>query len=44
MIGMVRRNRRLQFEVNLRAVKAARLHISAELLQMASRVIGNDTP
>ena len=44
MIGMFRHNNHLYFEVNLRAIRAARLHISAELLQMADRIIGNNTP
>jgi len=44
MIGMFRRNHRLRFAVNLQAVDAAHLHISAELLQMATRVIGGERP
>ncbi|RMH51490.1 MAG: YfiR family protein, partial [Zetaproteobacteria bacterium] len=39
MIGLYRRNRRLRFAVNLQAVRAVGLHLSAELLQMADRVV-----
>jgi len=42
MIGLVRRNHRLRFEVNLTAVHHANMRISAELLQMAIRIIGTN--
>jgi len=44
MIGLIRRNHRLRFEINETAAHQAKLHISAELLQMATRVIGSNTP
>ncbi len=44
MIGLFRRNQKLRFDVNLAAAKRAGLHISAELLQMASKVIGATKP
>ncbi|MDQ6965254.1 MAG: YfiR family protein [Mariprofundales bacterium] len=42
MIGFVRRNDHLHFEINLHAFQRARLHVSAEMLQMALRVVGRD--
>jgi len=44
MIGLIRRNHRLRFEINERAVDQAKLKISAELLQMAIRIIGHNAP
>lgn len=40
MIGLVRDGRRVGFEVDLKAVKAARLHIGAQLLKLAKKVKG----
>lgn len=40
MVGLVRDERRVGFEVDLKAVKAARLHIGAQLLKLAKRVKG----
>lgn len=40
MVGLVRDGRRVGFEVDLKAVKAARLHISAQLLKLAKKVKG----
>ncbi|MDX8413912.1 MAG: YfiR family protein, partial [Mariprofundales bacterium] len=44
VIGMIRRNHRLRFEINLTAAHQAKLHISGELLQMATRIIGSSAP
>jgi len=40
MIGLVRDDRRVGFEVDIKAVKAAGLHIGAQLLKLAKKVKG----
>jgi hypothetical protein len=40
MVGLIRNGRRVGFEVNLQEVKAARLHIGAQLLKLAKKVEG----
>ncbi len=40
MIGLVRDGRRVGFEVDLTAVRAAGLHVSAQLLKLAKKVKG----
>jgi hypothetical protein len=40
MVGLIRNGKRVGVEVNLKAVKAANLHIGAQLLKLAKRVEG----
>jgi hypothetical protein len=42
MIGLVVKDRRLRFEINLGAARAAGLTLSAQLLKLAIRVVGGD--
>jgi hypothetical protein len=41
MIGLVRDKKHMGFEVNLDAIKGAGLHVSAQLLKLATKVKGN---
>ncbi|NOY45445.1 MAG: YfiR family protein [Deltaproteobacteria bacterium] len=42
MVGFVRRGEKIRFEVNLGRVRAAGLRISAEVLRLAVRVVGQE--
>ncbi|WP_025322045.1 YfiR family protein [Deferrisoma camini] len=42
MVGFVRRGEKIRFEVNLGRVRAAGLRISAEVLRLALRVVGQE--